>query len=175
VNKKYIIWIGSGLVIAGLGYLGYNWWKNKQDAKEAPPAPPAPPVAPEKDVKVVAPIGKSDFPLKKGVRNETVKELQRTLGIPETTIGFGYFGNQTLSKLKLYYGKESIANSNEFKVAKAKIAKAIDIMNKTQKTLLDKALEFNTRPAIGTQITSGTQFGVQRGTVGGNEVSMRNF
>ncbi len=172
MNKKYIIWIGSVLVVGGLGYLAYDFWKKKQKDEEAPPAPP---VTPEKDVKVVAPIGKSDFPLKKGVRNETVKELQLALGIPETTFGFGYFGNQTLSKLKLYYGKESIANANEFKFAKVRIAKAIDIMNKTQKTLLDKALEFNTRPAIGTQITSGTQFGVQRGNVGGNEVSMRNF
>ena len=170
MNKKYIIWIGSVLVVGGLGYLAYDFWKKKQDAKQTPPAPP---VAPEKDIKVVAPIGDSDFPLKKGSRNETVKELQLALGIPQTTFGFGYFGNQTLSKLKLYYGKESIANSNELKVAKVKIAKSIDTLKKASK--FGAGSSVNTRPTIGTQITSGTQFGVQSGTVGGNEVSMRNF
>lgn len=168
MNKKYIIWIGSVLVVGGLGYLAYDFWKKKQDAKQTPPAPP---VTPEKDVKVVAPIGSSDFPLKKGVRNETVKELQLALGIPETTIGFGYFGNQTLSKLKLYYGKESIANSNEFKVAKSKIAKTIDVLRKAEKAGIAPNIGDNTRVITGTRLTTKDQFGVRTGNVGGREVS----
>jgi hypothetical protein len=173
MNKKTIIWIGSGLVVAGLGYLAYNYFKTKKDAKDAEaeaekaitPQPEA------KPVKTVTPVVSSNFPLKKGVRNDKVKELQLALGIPSTTLGFGYFGNQTLSKLKLYYGKESIANEAEFKLAKAKIAKAIQLLTSASKAGI--APSDNTRMTIGTNVGAGQQYGVLKGSVGGKEVSMQ--
>lgn len=172
MNKKTIIWIGSGLVVAGLGYLAFNYWKNKKDAKDAEADKAETPTPSQtKPVKIIAPIGASNFPLKKGVRNAKVEELQLALGIPKTTLGFGYFGNQTLSKLKLYYGKESIANEAEFKVAKAKIAKAIQLLSSASKAGI--APSDNTRMTIGTNVGAGQQYGVLKGSVGGKEVSMQ--
>jgi hypothetical protein len=171
MNKKIIIWIGSGLVVAGLGYLAYNYFKTKKDAKDSGADKAETPTPDAKPVKTVTPVVSSNFPLKKGVRNDKVKELQLALGIPSTTFGFGYFGNQTLSKLKLYYGKESIANEAEFKVAKAKIAKAIQLLSSASKAGI--APSDNTRMTIGTNVGAGQQYGVLKGSVGGKEVSMQ--
>jgi hypothetical protein len=173
MNKKTIIWIGSGLVVAGLGYLAFNYFKTKKDAKDAEaeaekaniPQPEA------KPVKTVTPVVSSNFPLKKGVRNAKVEELQLALGIPSSTFGFGYFGNQTLSKLVDYYGKQSIANEAELKVAKVKIAKSRFVLETASKAGIVPS--DNTRLTLGTNVGAGQQYGVLKGSVAGREVSMQ--
>jgi hypothetical protein len=145
MNKKIIIWIGSGLVVAGLGYLGYDWWKKQQDSKnedaenDATTAPTSTPSA--KPLPTKTPVASSIFPLQKGSRNSKVQELQLALGIPSSTVGFGYFGNKTYEALMKAYGKGSIDNESEFKVALAKIKGGVTGSNEADAIYIARRLK----------------------------------
>ena len=140
------------LVVGGLGYLGYDWWKKKQDEKDSAKAKAdeeaiakassTTTTATPKPARVVE-TANSVFPLRKGSKNEKVKVLQYNLGLPETTVGFGYFGNKTAELLKYYYGKDTIANESEFKIVMQKLSlgdnfkRQIDFLNKNGFTFSD--------------------------------------
>lgn len=147
MNKRYFIWIGSGLVIAGLGYLGYDWWKKQQDSKsegaekDASTTPTSTPTPSAKPVVTKTPVASSIFPLQKGSRNSKVEELQLALGIPSSTVGFGYFGNKTYESLMKAYGKGSIDNESEFKVALAKIKGGVTGSNEADATYIARRLK----------------------------------
>lgn len=97
-----------GVGVAGIGLVGYLYWRKKQKQKEQDfltdipePPPTIPDIIPDLIPKTGAVLNKNRV-LSKGSKGIEVRELQRLLGI---TID-GVFGNDTLSALK---GKKGVS------------------------------------------------------------------
>lgn len=117
-NWYYLIPVAIG------GYLIYRQFSKKNDPKADAPNPN--PLVNN----VVVPIPTSDFPLKRGSKNNTVGSLQALLNTAlksqgkELLVVDNDFGPKTEIALNSIYGKNSVANQTDFDALKNQLSKS---------------------------------------------------
>jgi len=119
LNKKLLYY---SLPILFGGYLIYRQFAvKKDDNSDAKPPPLAPSPA--------TPTNSSDYPLKKGSNNETVRALQTLLNTALTTrlIADGVFGTKTENALFQLTGKKSLNSTSEFESIKKQLAQTNEL------------------------------------------------
>ena len=117
--KNVLLWSIPPVVVIGLIY-----FINKQSIKKKMAAnlnnSPLPEPAPETSGSTTSssPSSTNLFPLKKGSKNDKVKDLQRLLGVSVD----GIFGSQTEAALKSFSGKTTVDSQSELDALTAKKA-----------------------------------------------------
>lgn len=125
LNKKLFFY---SLPILFGGYLIYRQFAVKKDGNSDAPPPPTPPLTPSST--------SSDYPLKKGSRNETVQALQTLLntalkGQGKTLlIADGIFGTKTETALFELTSKKSLNSASEFEYVKKQLTQTSDLSSK---------------------------------------------
>jgi hypothetical protein len=129
IDKKTIIWSLPILVAGGYGiYLLISYFKEKSGINPNATKKPNPP-KPRGEIKDDG-TASSSFPLKKGVTNDYVKQLQSILDVTPQS---GYFGNLTYAALQEQTGKTQIDSLDELNSVIDTIISNDNIPQKTSK------------------------------------------